>query len=67
MQAKNLGSKVGLKIFILYTQKGSQKGILCWGCRKILEPMKENMDPNLPPIKQMKGLLSSGVAKGLIE
>ena len=42
-------------------------GILCCGCRKLLEPAKENMDPNLLPVKQMKGLLSSGVAKGLIE
>lgn len=41
--------------------------ILCCGCRKLLEPVKENMDPNLLPVKQMKGLLSSSVAKGLIE
>lgn len=42
-------------------------GILCCYYRKLLEPAKENMDPNLLPVKQMKGLLSCGVAKGLIE
>ena len=42
-------------------------GILCCYYRKLLEPTKENMDPNLLPVKQMKGLLSSGVAIGLIE
>ena len=36
-------------------------------CKEILRLDKENEDPNLVPMKQMKGLVSKAIVKNLID
>lgn len=43
----------------------AKKCVIAYVCP--CKPGEENVDPNLIPIKQMKGLVSTGVAKSMIE